>query len=78
MKKQLVFTTLENQGDIQLEYSKKLSYQERLVYLGQLQRVAYGEPQPIVRRMSPIICQETGETDASFFQRFADCLGTFI
>lgn len=71
--KEIIFTTIEEQGKSLREYSKKLSYGERLVLLQELNRRAFGNKsrEKIFSRRNEvrIFFKQEKETEEEFWKR---------
>jgi hypothetical protein len=76
MKKKITFGSIENQGDDFLRYSRSLSYSERLDYLGELRKRAFGkkyeealEAQKKGKKKVVILSAMPGEALEAFYKR---------
>jgi len=78
MKKKLGFSKVEDQGDDFLRYSRNLSHNERLMYMQELRRRAWGDKYENAdlsrseKKSVQFISIENGESLESFFKRFND------
>ncbi len=69
LKKEIIFTTLEEQGKSVREYSKRLSYVGRLALLQELIYTTHGDIQPSSDGELHIFEKDDDETFNEFFAR---------
>lgn len=77
-KKKLGFSKVEDQGDDFLRYSRSLPYEQRLMYMQELRRRAWGDKYENAdlsrseKKQVQFITIEENESLESFFKRFND------